>query len=280
MRREIQVLGPVRVRCQGRDVPVRGPKQRRLLCLLVRDRGHTVGTSRLVDALWGESASPRAGHALQAQMCRLRKALAPLGDEVVVTDDAGYRLVLDGDEVDAERFDRLLARGRGCDADGDLAGAARALGEALALWRGLPFGEEGSAPALAAETARLTAARDVAEDLAVEVALARGRHQEVLPDLEHRVAQHPLREPAWRQLMLARYRAGRQAEALAAYRDLRRMLHDELGIEPSLETQRLHRAILVQDAGLTVQRWRSSGAWSAGTASGVTSARPVRSSGR
>lgn len=249
MRREIGVLGPLVVVADGAPVEVSGTKQRLLLFLLAAEVGHPVSTDRLIEAMWGDDATERTSHALQAQVSRLRGALAPFGEDLLATSDAGYQLAVDGDVVDARRFESLVARARQ-EIDDDADEAVATLGEALELWRGRPFGDLGDNHALAAEAARLERLRRTARDLHADTSLALGRHDEVMPTLEQQVEDEPLDEGGWRRLMLARYRAGRQSDALEAYHDLAELLRDELGVDPSPDVQRLHRQILEQDEAL------------------------------
>ena len=171
----------------------------------------------------------------------------------IVTDPAGYRLVAPADVVDARLAERLIADGREAMAAGDPAAAARLLREALGLWHGRALAEFADQPFAQAEAARLEELREAAREDLVDAELALGHHHETLGELEVMVASHPLRERRWGQLLLARYRDGRQAEALEGFQALRRALRDELGVDPSLELQDLHERVLRQDPDLA---WR------------------------
>ncbi|KAB8183444.1 BTAD domain-containing putative transcriptional regulator [Microbispora catharanthi] len=248
------ILGPTEARPDGdRPVPVGGPGLRALLGLLLLNAGRVVTIDRLIDGLYGAEPPSGADNALQAQVSRLRRHLASLGDlgDLVVREPAGYRLAVDPDDVDASRFERLAAEGRRALDAGDPARAAGLLGQALALWRGPALADVPDAPFAPAQAARLEELRlSAAEDLA-EAGLALGRHRDLLPELQERIAAHPLRERSRGQLMRALYAAGRPAEALAAYDDTRRVLADELGADPSAELSAIHLAVLRSDPALT-----------------------------
>ncbi|WP_182897613.1 BTAD domain-containing putative transcriptional regulator [Microbispora sp. H10830] len=242
------ILGPTEARPDGdRPVPVGGPGLRALLGLLLLNAGRVVTTDRLIDGLYGAEPPSGADNALQAQVSRLRRHLGDL----VVREPAGYRLAVDPDDVDASRFERLAAEGRRALDAGDPARAAGLLGQALALWRGPALADVPDAPFAPAQAARLEELRlSAAEDLA-EAGLALGRHRDLLPELQERIAAHPLRERSRGQLMRALYAAGRPAEALAAYDDARRVLAEELGADPSAELSAIHLAVLRSDPALT-----------------------------
>jgi hypothetical protein len=173
----------------------------------------------------------------------------------IVTDPPGYRLEAPADVVDARLAERLIAEGREATAAGDPATATRLLREALGLWRGRALAEFADQPFALAEAARLEELRESAREDLVDAELALGRHHDLVGELEAMVASHPLRERRWGQLLLARYRDGRQAEALEAFHTLRRTLRDELGVDPSPELQDLHERVLHQDPDLA---WRAS----------------------
>ncbi|MFG1822314.1 BTAD domain-containing putative transcriptional regulator [Microbispora bryophytorum] len=248
------ILGPTEARPDGdRPVPVGGPGLRALLGLLLLNAGRVVTTDRLIDGLYGAEPPSGADNALQAQVSRLRRHLAGLGDlgDLVVREPAGYRLAVDPDDVDASRFERLAAEGRRALDAGDPGRAAGLLDQALGLWRGPALADVRDAPFAPAQAVRLEELRlSAAEDL-TEAGLALGRHRDLLPELQERVAAHPLRERSRGQLMRALYAAGRPAEALAAYDDARRILADELGADPSAELSAIHLAVLRSDPALT-----------------------------
>ena len=207
-----------------------------------------VSAERLALALWGEEAPAGATRAVQVYVSRLRKAL---GDpDAITTTPAGYRLRVRPGELDAERFERGVEAGRRALDAGAPEQAAGLLREALELWRGPPLAGLEFEPFAQAEIARLEEQRLAALEARVEADLGAGRHAALVSELRQLLSEHPTRERFAAHLMLALYRSGRQAEALEVYRDTRRVLVDEAGIEPGPELQRLHRAVLDQDASL------------------------------
>ena len=234
---DIQVLGPLEASVDGRPVRLGGAKPRALLAMLALNAGSTVSTERLINGLWGEQPPATATKLVQVYVSHLRRTLAAGGDgAAIVTRGRGYALRVDPDAVDASKFERLVARGEPR--------------EALALWRGPPLDDVADEPFAAAEIRRLEELRLAAVELAIERDLDAGRHRDVVAELDGLVAGEPLRERLHAQRMLALYRCGRQAEALAAYRQARAALVDTIGVEPGPELRRLHEAILRQDASL------------------------------
>jgi DNA-binding SARP family transcriptional activator len=244
---EFRVLGPLEVRRDGVALPRGGPRVRALLAVLLIDVGRVVSTDVLIDALWPSTAPSDATHALEATASRLRGVL---GDQALVRNQApGYVLDVDPPAVDAVRFRRLLAEAADR-AEVDPRRAAARADEALALWRGEPYAERAFESFARAEVADLVELRLQAEELRVEAALAEGRAVEIVGELSMLVAAEPTRERRREQLMLALYASGRQADALAAYRDARAFLMEELGLEPGERLRELERRILVQDPAL------------------------------
>ncbi len=233
MATDFRILGPLEVVENGGPIDLGGQKQRALLAMLLLHPNVVVSTDRLIDAVWEDAPPARADKALQVYISQIRKAI---GKERLTTASPGYRLAVGEDELDAARFERLLAEGKP--------------NEALALWRGPALGDFAYARFAATEIARLEELRLSAVEARIERDLAEGRHAEVAGELEGLVREHPLRERLRGQLMLALYRAGRQAEALEAYQDARRALSEELGLEPSRELRELQQAILNQDPAL------------------------------
>jgi DNA-binding SARP family transcriptional activator len=244
------ILGPLEVRREGQLVPVRGAKQRALLAALLLRANEIVSTDRLVDDLWGEEPPEAGAAALRVRVSQLRKALeVGSAGNPIVTQPSGYVLQLEPGRLDLHRFE-LLAR----EAEGSEASiAAEKLREALSLWRGAALAEFASEPFAEPAIARLDELRLATLEKRVEADLALGRHADLVAELQALTAEHPLRERLRGQLMLALYRSGRQAEALAAYRDGRETLVGELGIEPSPSLQELERAILAQDRSLDLE---------------------------
>jgi eukaryotic-like serine/threonine-protein kinase len=252
---EFQILGPLEVRADGRALPLGAGQQRRLLALLLLRVNETVSRDRLIHELWGERPPRTAAKALQGHVSTLRKLLEPdrgpsVDGRVILTRGSGYELRLESDQLDLGRFERLREEGRRAQAQGDPERAAVRLREALSLWHGPPLADFAYEPFAQAEITRLEDLRVATLEDRVEADLAVGRHAELVGELEALVKEHPLRERLRAQLMLALYRAGRQAEALDAYQAARQALVEELGIEPGRELRELHQAILRQDARL------------------------------
>ncbi|TQN41958.1 putative ATPase [Blastococcus colisei] len=244
---EIRVLGPVEVLTDGVPHPVPAAGERELLTLLALSAGRVVAASALIDALWGEDLPGNPDNALQVRVSKLRRAFAGLGlpAGLIATRRPGYVLEVDPSAVDAIRFSGLITTARSV-ADDDPARAGDLYREALSLWRGAPFAEFGSAPWAEPDAARLTELQLAAREEVIDLGLAAGRHGDVIADLEALTAAHPLRERLHSRLMLALYRAGRQAEALAAYQRARDALAADLGLEPGAELRSLQQAILQQ----------------------------------
>ena len=244
---QYRILGPLAVAKDGSDVVIGSGKQRALLALLLLHANEAVSTDRLIDQLWGESRSTSATKVLQNYVSKLRRLL---GDGVLITRAHGYELRVEPGELDVDRFDDLVADGRRALAAGDPEHAAAVLAEALALWRGPPLADFAYEPFASADIERLDGLRVAALIERIDADLQLGRHDALIGELETLVARYPLQERLRGQLMLALYRSGRQADALRVYKETRRVLVDELGIEPSQELQQLERAILVHDPSL------------------------------
>jgi LuxR family maltose regulon positive regulatory protein len=244
---EVRLFGELEALDGGVPVPVRGAKQRALLALLALQRGQPVSADRLIDVLWGDGQAANPANALQAQIGQLRRTF---GAAAIVTSEAGYALAVGPDEVDVVRFEQLVARGRRLAADGEMAPASAALGEALRLRRGEPLAEFTYAGFFDAERTRLDELTLVATESRAEADLGLGRHRELAAELEALCHQHPLRERLYELLILALYRSGRQAEALRAYTEIRDRLVEELGIDPGPALPELQQRILAQDPSL------------------------------
>ena len=236
------ILGATEVRsAQGDAVPIGGPRVRSLLALLLLNAGRLVTTERLIDGLYGEDPPGGAANALQSQISRLRRGL---GGTALEFDAVGYRLAVDPEDVDVHRFERLAGEGRRALAAGDAARASELLREALGLWRGPALADVAGAPFAETQAARLEELRVAAVEDRAEADLTLGRHRDLVPGLRELVAAHPLRERLRGQLMRALYGSGRQAEALTAFEDARRILAEELGADPSPELTAVQLAIL------------------------------------
>jgi DNA-binding SARP family transcriptional activator/streptogramin lyase len=246
---EFRILGPLEASRRGQALEVGAGKQRALLVLLLLSAGEVVSTDRLIDALWGERPPASALNSVHIYVSRLRKLL---GNGRLETRGRGYMLVLAPEQLDLGRFDSLLGDGRDLLASGEPDRAAEALRGALGLWRGPPLADVASEPFAHGEIARLEELRLAALEDRIEADLALRRHADLVPELEGLVHEHPLRERLRAQLMLALYRSGRQADALDAYQQARRLLATELGLEPGRQLRELQAAILRQDAQLHV----------------------------
>ena len=243
------VLGPLEAYEDGRAVVIGGGRQRALLALLLVHAGEPVSRDRLIDELWNGEPPPSASQSLDAYISRLRRAFrAAGGDDVLTTQAPGY--TLHADEIDAQAFERLVEEGRHALAAGDPTQAAERLRTAVALWRGDPYVEVSDEEWARLEVDRLRALRLAATEDRIDAELALGRNAALIPELEKLASSQPTRERLVGQLMIALYRAGRQADALAAYRAARRSLVEELGIEPGPELRRLNDAVLAQAVSL------------------------------
>ncbi len=249
---DVRLLGPLEVVAAGNRLALGGTKQRAVLAMLALHADRVVALDSLVDGLWGERPPPTAVNAVQVHVSALRKVLrgaagsSPEDGPAVLRRGPGYLLRCDPGAVDLWRFESLVRDGvRALPADPALAAAT--LREALGLWRGAPLAEFVHEPFAAPEAARLGRRRLDALTARGDADLALGRPADVVGELEELVSQHPLREQFARQLVLALYRSGRQAEALQAHRRVRHVLADELGVDPSRQLQELEAAVLAQD---------------------------------
>ena len=247
----MKLLGEFEVVRGGVAVPVRGAKQRALLAILALNRGNPVSADRLIDQLWGDGQTAKPTNALQAQIVQLRRTL---GASAIVTSESGYALDISAADLDAARFEDLVAEGRRLSTEGEAAQASAVLGDALRLRRGEPLSEFAYAGFADAERAHLNELALVATEYRVEADLALGHHNELVGELEALCRDHPLRERLWELLMLALYRAGRQAEALRAYTEIRDHLVDELGVDPGSSLRELETRVLDHDPSLVAEQ--------------------------
>ncbi|MBA2331947.1 MAG: ABC transporter substrate-binding protein [Actinobacteria bacterium] len=251
------ILGPLEVRIGGRVVALGGAKQRAVLAMLLLRANEIVSSDRLIAGLWGESPPETASTALHGYVSQLRKLLEPMREArtsgtLLETRAPGYALRVEEGQLDLQRFEQLVASARRDLAEARPERASVALAEALGLWRGAPLSDLARQPFADLEVRLLEELRLAAQEDRLESDLALGRQHELIPELEALIRQHPLRERLHEQLILALYRAGRQADALQAYADTRRLLVEELGIEPRRSLKSLERAILVQDPALDI----------------------------
>jgi DNA-binding SARP family transcriptional activator len=249
---EFRILGPLEVVDGGDRLALGTAKQRALLAALVLRPNEIVSTDRLIDDLWGERPPDTAAKVLQVYVSQLRKVLVE--DDRLLTRAPGYLLRVSPGELDAHQFELLVDEGRRALAAGEPRQAASKLRSALALWRGPALADLAFEPFAQSEIARLEERRLAAVTERIEADLALGRHEELIAELEALVGEHPLQERPRGQLMLALYRAGRQAEALQAYEHCRRSLGEELGLDPGPALKRLERSILTQDPSLDLPR--------------------------
>ena len=245
---EFRILGPLEVNGEHGAVALGGTKPRAVLAVLLLHANQPVSAERLATALWGQDAPAGAVKTVQVHVSRLRKALDD--PDAVSTTPAGYRLRVRPDELDAERFQRGVTAGRLAFDAGQPERASALLQAALELWRGPPLGDLAFEPFAQTEIARLEEQRLAALETRIDADLAAGRHAGLVSELRQLTAEHPTRERLAGHLILALYRSGRQAEALGAYRDTRRTLVEDAGLEPGPELQRLHAAVLGQDPAL------------------------------
>ena len=240
---DFRILGPLEVLRDGELVQLGGVRQQAVLAVLLLHAGEVVSAERLIDAVWDEEPPSAARNVLQSYVSQLRKAL---GADVIGTHGRGYTVALSPGQLDLERFQRLTQTSD----RGDAAAVVASLGEGLGLWRGAALADVAEGKFLRAAAARLEELRLSALERRIEAELALGRSSELVGEIEALVAEHPLSERLRGLQMLALYRAGRQAEALEAFRRARTALVDELGLEPSPALRELESAILRHDAAL------------------------------
>jgi DNA-binding response OmpR family regulator len=249
------MLGQVEAWRDGVRLDLGGRKHRALLAALLIRAGQVVSVERLIDDLWPIDPPARAVATVQVFVSDLRRALEPdrprgTAAELLVTAAPGYRLAVSPEAVDALRFTRLAEAGRIALAAGDHERAAQICAAAEACWQGAALADVRDTPFAAAEAARLEDARLRCQEDRVDADLTLGRHGHVVGELERRVTEHPLAERSRAQLMLALYRCGRQADALATYAAGHRVLDEELGLQPGPALRAMQEAVLRQDAAL------------------------------
>jgi DNA-binding SARP family transcriptional activator len=240
---QFRILGPIEVSENGRKLPLGGSKRRAVLAILLLHANEIVSVERLADELWSDEQPQNAAGAIHNHVSRLRKLL---GADILATHPGGYSLEVDPSRIDLHRFEQLIAEAESADA----ATSAALLHDALALWRGPALADLAFEPFAASEAKRLEEARLAALENRIDSDLALGKHHDLIGELEQLVTAHPLRERLRGQLIVSLYRAGRQAEALAVYRAARRLLSEELGLEPGPALKELERSILRQDPRL------------------------------
>ncbi len=244
------ILGPVLVNDGAVAVAVPAVRQRVLLAALLVHAGQAVSADALAEVVWDGSPPPAAAGTLRTHVMRLRRVLGPRAGKRLVTRYPGYLVEADEDEVDLLRFSRLCRDGSAAVGAGSWQQASQVLAEALGLWRGRALADVPSQLLQRNEVPRIDQLRLQAQEWRIDADLHLGRHAELVPELQSLAAEHPLRERFHAHLLLALYRSGRQADALAAYRDARQVLVGELGIEPGPELKQLHQQILDADPAL------------------------------
>lgn len=250
------VLGPLLAEVAGAPVALGGPRPRAVLAMLLLHAGRVVSTERLIDGVWGEDVPEGAGNTLQAHVSHLRRVLAG-GDAPVLTERPGYLIRVTGDQLDLLHFEAFTQEAQSRAQAGQSGEAADLFGQALALWRGPPLEDLGSCPF--ADTARtfLEERRLAAIDDRLGLLLDLGQDRQVIEGCEAALSEQPLRESLWERLIVALYRSGRQAEALARFRECRATLLDELGVEPMPRLRALEVQILNHDPRLAPDRRRT-----------------------
>lgn len=246
------VLGPLTVERDGQELPLRTPLLRRLLAVLLAASPRRISADELADVLWGQGIPPSARKTLQVYIHRLRVALG--AEEILDHYVGGYRMVVQAPQLDATAFTSLLTAAAESRHASELDDTERLLSKALQMWRGPAYDGFVDLPFVGEAAVRLEEQRLRAWLDHVEVRMELGRHQQVVAELQQVAMEQPYREDVTAQLMLALYRSGRQADALAVYREARKLLGEELGIAPGVPLQQLHEAILCGDRGLIAAR--------------------------
>ena len=254
VRVEVRLLGPVGLSIDGTERDLGSPKQRCVFAVLALSAGQVVSVDRLVQEVWGDEAGDKAISTLQVYISRIRRSFgeqSPGTGPRLLRRPPGYLLDVPSDAVDGHRFARLVAAARGRTRE-DPAAALRQLDEALQLMAGAPLADvaEQLGDAAGAQIARIDELVLLAREERLRALLGVGDAAAVVSEARALITEHPLREGLHASLILALYRAGRQTESLAAYEQLRRLLADELGIDPGPELRRLHTQLLRQDAAL------------------------------
>ncbi len=247
----VDVLGPLAVRVDGQDIHIGGPRQRAVLAALALQGNRTIPADRLIDTVWGDDPPASARSTLQAYVSRLRKSLSPCGSDLIERDAVGYALRLPPGALDIDRLRALAEDGRRAMLTGVPALAASRFAEAVEQGRGDPLADLLQYEFAQVEQRRLSEEMRTVVGEWIDAELASGNHKNMVPELERLIDAEPFHEPYWERLMLALYGCGRQADALAAFQSARRVLADELGIEPGPRLVAAEAAILRQDASIS-----------------------------
>ncbi|PZG03061.1 hypothetical protein C1I95_34080, partial [Micromonospora craterilacus] len=252
---EVSVLGPLRLRVNGAEVKVGGPRPRAVLALLVAAGGRAVPATTLIEQVWPDSPPPAVSNTLQGYVALLRRLLEPgraarAAARRVVWNGSGYALRLRPASVDADRFERVAIEAHAALVANRPGAAATALDAVLPSWRGRPYEDIADAPPLLVHAARLERIRATAVADRHAASIALGEHAAAIAPLAALVEETPLDERLWELLALAQYRAGRQGDALGTLRTARRQLAEELGIDPGDRLRQLESDVLAQAPGL------------------------------
>ena len=242
-----RILGPLEVWTDTGWSGIGAPKWRALLAMLLLRPGQVVSTERLIAGLWGEEPPDRAANLVSIYVLRLRRLMGDPQGRTLVTRAPGYQLSVDADGLDAAVFESGVRQGRQALADGQAGRASAVLSEALALWRGAAMADVPASDLITAEADRLEESRLAALELRITADLRGGEPAPLIPELRRLMAENPLREGLWTLLLLALEDTGRRAEAVAAYGDARRVIADELGVDPGPELRQLYQRLLVAD---------------------------------
>jgi DNA-binding SARP family transcriptional activator len=274
-----RLLGPLEIRTGEDDWRgIGAPKWRAVLAALLINAGQIVPADVLIDEVWPDTPPAKAGNLISIYVLRLRRLLGDTDSTVLVTRAPGYQLRVGPADTDCQVFEALVREGRRAYAAGDPERAAAQLAEALALWHGSPLADIPPTPLVETEAERLDELRLDAAELRIRAELACGSHAQVIPELRRLLADHSLRENLWLLLMQALDGAGRHAEALEAYGQARRVLAEELGVDPGAELRQYHAGLLAKDDALTRDAGDAPGSISAATvtaSSGPASSAPA-----
>lgn len=260
---EVGVLGPLVVRLNGISVVPMARKPRQVMALLAVSGGGIVSVSSLVEELWGENPPASAATTLQTYIMQVRRCISMALDcpsnesakSILRTCYSGYVLDVDKADLDATRFQSKVDAGRRSGSEGRLEEASALLEDALSLWRGDFLADVHTGPRLSVASVRLRESYLEAVERRIDIDLRLRRHRSILPELSTLTADHPMNETLWSQYIIALYRSGRAGQALTAYRQLRKTLIAELGIEPSPGVQSLHRGVLKSDPALDTHKY-------------------------
>jgi DNA-binding SARP family transcriptional activator/tetratricopeptide (TPR) repeat protein len=268
-----RILGPLEVWTDEGWSGIGAPKWRALLAMLLLHPGQVVSTDRLIAGLWGDQAPDRAANLVSVYILRLRRLIGDPQGGMLATRAPGYQLRLEPDDLDALVFESAVSEGRQVLADGQAGPASAILARALSLWHGAALADVPASDVITAESDRLEESRLAALELRITADLRGGQPAPLVPELRRLLSEHPLREGLWALLLLALEDTGRRAEAIAAYGDARRVISDELGVNPGPELRQLYQRLLAADADAAPGADAAGGAAEAPRAAGADAAR-------